>query len=206
MTSFAERAPHYIEQAKPFYNTELPYHNWNHAVEVMRATEKWAVESRRFENDKEIRDFLLVAAAWHDAGHDHDIPARFKSKEAYSVHLMGQTIGDSLSDFEFEELEEAILGTRFGIERESDIALLLHYADINNIGGEYDDFKSHNALLWEERGRPEWAIWLDDNDTVIRQLAKEAHTELPLIGGNLVFARNMLANAKRLRQEGVQGE
>lgn len=201
MTSFHERAPQLIAQAEPFYNPELPYHNWNHAVEVMEASGRWLEQSPVLRNDTELADFLLVAAAWHDAGHDHTIPKKFASKEAYSVHLMQEALGSQISEDEFEELEEAILGTRFNTERESDIALLLHYADIDNIGHEYDDFYAHNMLLWEERGRPEWATWTADNTKVIRQLAHEASMELPLIGGSLVFARNMLKNVRQLHQE-----
>jgi hypothetical protein len=201
MTSFHERSTELISQAQQFYNPALSYHNWNHAEEVMQASERWAAESDKFRSNTELIDYLRVAAAWHDAGHDHDILEQFESKEAYSVHLMKETIGAQVSEAEFSVLEVAILGTRFNTPRDSDIARLLHYADIDNIGQNYNDFFVHNVLLWEERGKPSWQTWISDTDAVITQLAAEAHDELPLIGVANAFANSMAENSRKLADE-----
>lgn len=178
----------YSNAARPFYSYELAYHNWDHALAVMRDVDVLAerVASR---GTVLARGALQVAAAWHDAGfhEDHQMYG-FETKEHYSAFLLEQHLaGTEVSDGEKEQMRLAILGTIHGSTRESLNTLALHRADVANIGGPYQSFVRSSLLLWEEHDERDHTIssfsdYIEGAAKYIAFIAEEARVELPRLG------------------------
>lgn len=171
----------YSGWAEEFYNPDLPYHNWGHAEEVM--TESLAILNGGGRWTRHVnRPLLQVAAAWHDAGHDHEARFDHESSEHYSAHLMRQRLKCALPSRQLGEIEETILGTRFQAARGTMASIALHYGDVGNMAHEPADFADHTRRLWAEYGQPEWKAWRKQAEFVIEITAAEAGIELPRIG------------------------
>lgn len=196
------RADTYSEWAREFYNPDLPYHNWHHAEEVMEESET-LVNAKGGRWTRHVnRPLLQIAAAWHDAGHDHEERHHYESPEHYSVYLMRQRLQKELSSRHLAIVEESILGTRYQMPRETMAAVALHYADVSNMASQYPGFFDHTKLLWKESGTPEWQTWSRGAQAVIQTTASEAIGELPFIGiDGRQFADVAEQNAARLVQE-----
>ena len=178
-----ETTRHAIALAEPLYNPELPYHNWDHAQAVMEGiepqVEKMGVRGRR------VRVELgAVAAAWHDVRHDDVEGAKqYGSKEEYAAALMQQHLAEILSEEDREVVAAAILDTRAGVSDRSDLGIVLHYADIANIGyRDYDAFFAATIKLWREAGSPDWTTWRDNACRTIDGIIDEAYDEFTTIG------------------------
>ncbi len=192
-------------QAKEYYNPAQPYHNWGHAVEV--ADDAAMLLDRGGAKAAQVsRDLMRIAAAWHDAGHDHARAREFESKEHYSVYLLHRSLDNQLPKAELDEIEEAILGTRFAVARTSMLAVALHYGDVGNMAHTYPDFYDHTVRLWTEYGRPEWEAWRVGAGKVIEKTASEADRELPIIGINdNTFQSQVHFNLEQLMRESEPG-
>ncbi len=172
----------YVGWAESYYNPALAYHNWGHAEEVMEEALDLLNSGGRWTRHVN-RPLLQVAAAWHDAGFDHDERLAFESPEHYSAHLMRQRLKGELTARQLREVEETILATHFGHARHTMAGIALHYGDVANMASEhYQHFYDHNIWLWKESGYPEWQDWRANTVRVMAATAAEAVTELPLIG------------------------
>ncbi len=200
----SERDSELIVAAQPFYDDTLAYHGWSHAEQVMEDSSRIIREMGNV-GLAINEDLLLVAAAWHDAGHEDDRANEFDSKEHYAVQLLKDYIAKDLDDEKVAVLERAILATRYKVERTTPEEIILHYADIANMGYEYERFISFSIRLWREYGAGNWDNFVTKAEEVILQSALEAERELPLIGLPInasdsfpVMAR---VNVARLKQE-----
>lgn len=173
----------YSGWAEEFYNPEQPYHNWGHAEEVMSESQAFLNQGGRWTRHVN-RPFLQIAAAWHDAGHDHDERLEHESSEHYSVHLMRQRLKGKLLERQLSEIEESILGTRYQVARNSMSSIALHYGDVGNMAHPYASFYDHSVRLWSEYGRPQWEDWKLKSLGVISVTAVGALDELPRIGAD----------------------
>src|SRR5690554_3657830 len=73
-------------RAQVHYPDVLPYHNWDHALDMMNIVADLADRSINPEiRDK--RNLLIVTAAWHDADYAVEDLGQFISKEERSAHL-----------------------------------------------------------------------------------------------------------------------
>ena len=189
------------EWAEEYYNPDLPYHNWGHAKEVI--DESLAILNRNGRWTRHVnRPLLQIAAAWHDAGHDHAERHDFASPEHYSVHLMRERLGGQLPSRQLNELEETILGTRYLASRDTMAALALHYGDVGNMAHEYPSFLDHSTMLWQEYGQPEWLDWKTKALKIIGSTATEASLQLPKLGiDEDIFSRPTRLNMERLRNQ-----
>lgn len=178
--TISHRTSELISRAKPFYDNDLPYHGWSHAEEVMEQSDRIISEMGRLGAGID-RELALLAAAWHDAGHEDVVAHDFESKEHYAVWLLRKHIGSDLVSGELEVLERAILATRFGVERLTPEEIILHYADIANMGFDYEDFLDHSIRLWQEYGSPAWPVFLNASQKVIQKSIDESKRELPII-------------------------
>ncbi|HRC27918.1 MAG TPA: hypothetical protein PKV96_00840 [Candidatus Saccharimonas sp.] len=167
--------------AEPYYNPAQPYHNWGHAEEVMHDSLMVLNSGGRWTRHVN-RGLLQIAAAWHDAGHDHPEAAQFESKEHYAVKLATQALRQELSSRHRAEMSDMILGTRFAAPRNTMAAIALHYGDVYNMGLSYDVFSDHTTKLWQEYGAPPWSEFWSQAQTIITRTVIEADSELPRIG------------------------
>ena len=201
----------YSRAAKAHYSDTLAYHNWSHAEAVMRDVN--VLVDRAGERGIILaRNALVIATAWHDAGfHEDHIQKGFVTKEHYSAHLLEEYIADKPVDYATRFLMcEAILGTIHGFERETLNTLVLHRADVANIGGPYDEFYKISVALWQENMRLtgkeiSWTDFIHSSEGYIRMIAKEAQVELPRLGEPIgedgSYDIQALINAQRLQTE-----
>lgn len=191
----------YSGWAQEFYNPKQPYHNWEHAEEVMGESQLYLNQGGRWTRHVN-RPLLQIAAAWHDAGHDYEERLTHESSEHYSVWLMRQRLKGTLSERQLKEAEEAILGTRYKVARETMSAVALHYGDVGNMAHPYESFYNHSVKLWTEYGQPEWDGWKQQSLDVIETTALEGIDELPRIGADGArFLRSVSMNIAQLLTE-----
>ncbi len=206
----AEHIDELSAAAKRHYGTALPYHNWTHAEAVMAHVD---VLSKRVQKRKlaVARGALHIAAAWHDAGFHRDhAELGFKTKEHYSVSLAEEYLAEHRIDKRTRGIvKTAILGTIHGAERSDINALILHRADIANVGGNYPGFLSSNIKLWHEARlfspALTWDDWKRSSTSFAEFSAREARDELPRIGEPVsvrgAYDLNAGHNAERLLSE-----
>ena len=151
-------------RARQFYPNVLPYHNWDHALDVMANVDTIA----RLAVDPEVRDSRLllgVAAAWHDADYVSDDFSQYATREERSAALAAELLPE-LSPEESELLRSGILDTivtRW--PKDSLFGEVLHAADTGYFSAKHKHFMGRLALMREEWGSPSW------EETVERTLA-----------------------------------
>jgi hypothetical protein len=178
--------------AKPYYTDRLAYHNWHHAALVMRSVEVISNKINERQRSHLAVGALHVAAAWHDAGYEDDhIKLGFATKEHYSSHLASEFLRTQHipSDF-IDTVSNAILGTIHDADRETNEALVLHRADIRNLGWIYSVFRDNTVNLWFEESQlkgecPSWQQWIDQTSHFITWSIEEAEREFSRLGIDL---------------------
>lgn len=152
LTLTSDQVAEYSAAAQVHYRADYPYHNWNHAVTVVSGTEIIAEKLER-KGHLIAKGALAVAAAWHDAGyHENHSVKGFETKEAYSAALLDQFLEDKLvGEWERSMMSKAIIATwsNYAGPR-APYELILHRADIANIGGPTDEFIESSLKLREE--------------------------------------------------------
>ena len=130
---------------------DLPYHNRQHGVDVIKASDEW---SPRCGFDAYQNKLLVVAAAWHDAGFGDEEEAwrPYGSKEAYAVALMKQEIGDQYDEEDVAFIERAIMGTMMGpdVQRDTPEAKFLHLMDLSYLLADRERFLGGAMAVWTE--------------------------------------------------------
>lgn len=176
-----------IDPARDHYDPRLMYHNWQHAQAVM--DQALLIAERVIKRGYEVDlDVLTVAGAWHDAGYGDDHEARgFQTKEEYSVYLATKFLREkALPELFIRKVGTAILGTIHNGVRDDLTTLVLHRADIANIGGPYEAFYIHSTNLYHENelfgNAGKWPDWVTQTRGLIDKLMREARTELVRIG------------------------
>lgn len=180
------------DAAKEFYSPELPYHNWDHAMDAVRDAEAFNSRLQRRTGRIVGGGALMVAMAWHDTGyHEDQVSMGFETKEHYSAHLSRAYLESVQASEEFiVQIEAGILATRHGVERSTDLELLAHRADISNIGDNFQRFvmsnlklrREHEALTGE---KVPWDEWVARTQAYVDFLVDESRRELPLLGESI---------------------
>lgn len=168
-----------IDRARPHYDSEMPYHNWRHAVDVMHTTEKITGFSTHPEI-RENKDLLKVAAAWHDA--DYHIAAdEDRTKEERSAALVHFHLFE-LTERQRMIIANGIIDTTVEKSRKDSLfGAVLHIADVGYLAADHHSFLNRLNLLHAEWGHPRW------NETVERTKA---------FGGQVILeARKTLTEA-----------
>ncbi len=154
------------ERAKPHYSDILPYHNWDHAVDVMQSAGSIALRSTSLEL-KEKAPLLIVAAAWHDA--DYHLPNDGFTKEERSARL----VLDSLPELTLEDREliaSGIIDTTVAkTTKDTAFGEALHTADLGYFAADYQHFMQRLSLMREEWGSPSW------EETITRTVSFGGH-------------------------------
>jgi len=177
----AEQAEEYVDAASQRYTSSLPYHNWDHARDVIRGTE--TITQKLSENGViSAAGALAVAAAWHDAGYqENHITKGFLTKEDYSSFLLesfleGKPVGKYEKDVMLRAIKETWIGHK---ELRTPTPLILHRADIANIGGPTEAFIENTKKLWAEEkftsgdGNASWDQFIKKADYFVRFTSAE---------------------------------
>lgn len=97
---------------------------------------------------------LTIAAAWHDAGFDHDeeVWSPYGSKESYAVYLMSQALNDRYNQEDLAFIERAIMGTMMGpnATRNTPEASFLHLMDLSYLWSDPETFLDGAMAVWKE--------------------------------------------------------
>jgi hypothetical protein len=185
----------------------LPYHGWQHALDVMADVDALLnrVESKEL---KAARKALIIAAAWHDVDYWRDHEALgFPSKEALSAAHAQQYLQTVRADDEtIDTVGRTILATEHGALRSTDEERLLHAADIRNIGWLSSNSCEATIHLWEEEeillgARRPWEQWQQRSAGFIDFTINEARQELPQLGLTIGGLMSFDTLAKRNRAD-----
>jgi hypothetical protein len=151
-TFTADQTDDYIAAAEKQYSSHLTYHNWDHAVDVIRGVD--IIADKLAETGVLIgRNALKIAAAWHDAGFHEDKTGEFATKELYSAHLLDVFLEDKDVPEPVQRIlmRKPIIAT---VHKHADhrmpAEVILHRADTANIGGPEEGFIEANKKLWFE--------------------------------------------------------
>lgn len=143
-------------RAQEHYTDALPYHNWQHARDVMVTASNIAMTStvpEIFDN----RPLLVIAAAWHDA--DYHLPdVGSVTKEERSAELAVSLLQE-LTIEDRDLIASGILDTTVAkTEKDSLFGEVLHVADLGYFANSYPDFLNRLSLMRAEWGSPDWEI------------------------------------------------
>lgn len=174
-----DQVEEYIAAAQGHYTDAYRYHNWSHAVSVMEGVDTIA-DKLEAQGIKIARNTLRIAAAWHDAGyHRNHAALDFSTKEEYSAALLGDYLQDKpVTNLQRNLMQTAIIATwHHHAELRTPPQIILHRADIANIGGPTDAFIENNILLLQEARHkgvyPSWRQHLAQTDSFVRLLVAE---------------------------------
>lgn len=154
-----DQVDEYVEAARRHYSDEMPYHNWGHALDVIGGVESIAdkLEAKGVYID---RGAMAVAAAWHDAGYyESHTKKGFSTKERYSAALLSDFLEGKPVNERVKRtlmLNPIIATVHEHPENRLPAELILHRADIANIGGPTEGFMESSIKLWREGGFTDW--------------------------------------------------
>lgn len=132
--------------------SSLPYHNWEHTLDVLSRAMDFADECEN-NNTPVDRKVLLGAALFHDAFFEEDPSRRgFDSKESHSAAIF--SFQAEFYGFTKEQIElgkQAIMATKLGSKPETIEDRILVRADIDNVGGDYEgSFLPNTQKVYDE--------------------------------------------------------
>lgn len=168
-----------------------PFHNLDHTLDVVRATEEIASQSSLTAEETES---AIIAAWLHDVGYDGGA----ENHEIRSAEMARTLLSDSeVPAKRMMDITEAILATRMPQQPKSLIAKVLCDADLYHLSTERCSAKS-------EKLRQEWAItdkrkmddktWIESNLTFMEE--HRYHTPY----GQTVLQEGKKKNIKQLRK------
>jgi len=151
--------------AEALYDSNLPYHNFGHALEVSRIVGK-IVKRCADEGIRIDAQVVYFASLFHDAGYHEDHLARgFASKEAHSAQLAGECLRrEGIDEDVIARVRDAILSTHCDAHCGSNEAKAVRAADLAGLAAPYEDFKQtaiklkdeHQKLAGTELSWDEW--------------------------------------------------
>ena len=167
-------------RAKVHYPNVLPYHNWDHALDMMDIVADLAKRSI----NPEIRDkqnLLIVTAAWHDADYAIEDLGEFVSKEERSAYLAVRSLPE-LSTEDSNLLFGGILDTTVGKVPKSNLfGEVTHAADVGYFAASPAHFMERLTRMREEWGSPSWEITVERTISFGQTVAEEARLFMPKV-------------------------
>lgn len=200
-----------IEQrAAALYDDRLPYHNFNHALQVIGAG-RVLMEKCREEDIEFDEDAVYYAMLLHDAGFQEDHEAMgFDSKEAYSAYLAVELLEEmNVPEATVRKVESAILCTHVEGCCRSIEDKIVRRADLAGMAADYDCFRKDTVNLKRElellTGRSvTWEEWKQKASSRIKQFLED---DMNLVrddvtaAGESVFREKVRNNIKALMDD-----
>jgi predicted metal-dependent HD superfamily phosphohydrolase len=204
------RNPELEARAAALYSDALPYHNFLHVRDTLRAAE--IILGRcRAENIRADSDVVYYALLFHDARyHDDHVARGYRSKEAYSAALAAEALGDiGVAPAKIRKCTAAILATERDGTFVSAEQKAVRAADLSGMAAEYPEFLQHSLKLKREYellhgAQLSWIDWQRISAEVLRhylsqeiRLTSYFHNEW----GESTFHARVRSNLERLMQE-----
>lgn len=142
-------------RAKRHYTGGLPYHNWQHAQDMMKIIADIADRSIDLEV-KNRRNLLVVAAAWHDADYAIEDLGEYDTKEQRSADLAVKSLPELTAE-QADLVYSGIIDTTVSKTPKSNLfGEVCHLADVGYFAASYEDFIGRLELIRQEWGSPSW--------------------------------------------------
>jgi len=140
-----------VQRYSALYMPRLPYHNYDHAVDVAQATERLA----DLENLGTLQRFLLQTGAYF---HDIIYEINAKDNEERSALLAEDFLPIVGYDYEdIFQVSSLVMATKISTKPKSKLEKLMCDADVDNLGR--PDFFDKCELLRQERGVEDKKVW-----------------------------------------------
>ena len=147
----AGRNPALEARAAALYSDTLPYHNFLHVQDTLRAAET-ILERCRAENIRADSDVVYYALLFHDARYqDNHIAQGYRSKEAYSAALAAEALSTAgVAPAKIRKCTAAILATERDGTFVSAEQKAVRAADLSGMAADYAEFLQHSLKLKRE--------------------------------------------------------
>ncbi len=134
------------------YSTHLPYHNFQHILDVLAAGDEILFECRK--NGIDFNEPVIYhAILFHDAGyHENHETLGYDSKESYSASLAENVlIDEDYSEIHIWQVKQAIMSTQMHAKCNSTEDQVVRAADLYGLMAAYTDFREKSVALYHER-------------------------------------------------------
>lgn len=168
------------ERAREYYPNVLPYHNWDHALDMMDIVADLADRSINPEI-KNKRNLLVVTAAWHDAQYAIEDLGEFSSKEERSAYLAVKKLPE-LSAEDAELLFDGIIDTTVSKTPKTNLfGEVTHAADVGYFAATPERFMARLALMRQEWGSPTWDVTIERTVAFGRKIIEDTKEFMPKV-------------------------
>ncbi len=197
-------------EVERLYSADLPYHNFQHAIDTIDAAEH--ITARCLEEGIRVEHRVVYyALLFHDAGFSEDhLALGFETKEAYSADLAAdklQQIGVGRKII--EKVVAAILSTHKDASFVTVEQKAVRAADLSGLAATYDIFREntanlkieHEDFIGESLTWPEWVS--NANKTIRFYLSQEIRLTSYFVNehGESAFRQAVRENLERLVAE-----
>jgi predicted metal-dependent HD superfamily phosphohydrolase len=199
-------------RASALYDAALPYHNFAHALDAVRAGQL-LVDRCRDDGVPIEADVVYYALLFHDAGYHEDHNRYgYATKEEYAAALARDVLTDfGVSPQTIARVGAAILATHRDAVFQTNEEKAVRAADLAGLAAEYPVFRASSERLkqeWEFLHGFEisWRQWIDGTREVIGFfLAQDIRLTRYYLDaqGDSVFHKRAEANMRRLYEEKV---
>ena len=195
---------------RPLYGSELPYHNFDHALDTLEAGGK-IIERCRQEAIVLDPRVVYFALLFHDAGyHEDHRELGFDSKESYSAHLAVTELGKrSVSREILDQVDKAIMSTHHDGSFVTAEQRAVRAADLSGLAAPYRVFLVNTLNLKREyellhETTQSWDEWRHQAAATIERYLSQ---DIPLTSyflnkdGNSAFCDAVRKNLQQLLEE-----
>ena len=197
-------------ETEPLYSAELPYHNFQHAIDTIRAANN--IIGRCIEEGIRVDDRVVYfALLFHDAGfRDDHVALGFSTKEAYSADLAtNRLIKRGESKRTTDKVVAAILSTHKDASFITVEQKAVRAADLSGLAADYEIFLQNTANLKAEfelfgDTKLSWGEWVKIASETIRfYLSQEIRLTSYFVNehGESAFHQAVRENLERLVAE-----
>ncbi|MEM7540964.1 MAG: hypothetical protein AAF384_05190 [Pseudomonadota bacterium] len=168
--------------AQALYDEALPYHNFAHVKDTLRAADG-ILDRCRSEGIRIETDVVYYALLFHDAGYQEDANAKgFASKEAYAAQLASDCLTSyGLLSSTIDKVSSAILSTEKDASFITTEQKAVRAADLSGMAAPFDTFLRYSLLLKREMEylrseKLSWSGWQANSAQIIGfYLSQEIH-------------------------------
>lgn len=140
------------EIARSLYDSNLPYHNFDHALETI-ANSEVIIENCKKEKIPVNEKVVYYSLLFHDAGYQDDhLEKGFETKELYSARLAEEALKQIGEDADtIASVSRAIIATKKDGMLNTIEEKIVRFSDLIGLVADYEIFKSNNEKLRRER-------------------------------------------------------